>query len=216
MSSKEEKIKQQIIEERQKQAALGREMEALRLDEERRKAAALLDDETPKNKPADEVSPVSFQSGGVESDDWKKITEDFKKQYPDTLIKNNCLMFPSQDEALAFFANQASAEPPRKFLARELGPDGNPTGFHAFSCGDGTLYKGTLEEIQEQLKAAQLEHSDDPNIKEGLLTIAKYLNPAQGYRDSLQQAKAPEITSNEPQAGQGLPNPLSTVPKTTP
>lgn len=208
MSTKEENIKKRLIEERQKQEALGREIEAERLAEEKR-TAALLNEDEPQTKPVDEITPVSFQPTGVESDDWKKIIEDYKKQYPGITIENNVLKFPTQDDALSFFTAQASAEPPRKFLARELGPDGNPTGFHAFSCGDGKLYQGTLEEIHEQLKAAQLENNDDPNIKEGLLTIAKFMNPAQGYKESLQKTKDPEIDS-------GLPNPLSTTPKSVP
>ncbi|WP_298626984.1 hypothetical protein [uncultured Legionella sp.] len=198
MSSKEDKIRQKLIEERQKQEALGREMETARLEEERRMATALLEDDA-SPKPVEEVS---FQPTGVEPDDWKKIIKDYNQQYPETPVENNVLRFPSQEDAISFFASQAALEPPRKFLARELGPDGKLTGFNVFSCGDGKLYQGTLEEIQEQLKEAELENKDDPAIKEGLQTIAKLLNPAQSYKESLLKTREPD--------------PLSIKPKNTP
>ncbi len=209
MSTKEEKIRKQLMDERQKQDAQAREIEAARLEEEKRKAAALLEDEELKDKPLEEITPVNFQATETESGDWVKIIEDYKAKYPESPIVNNVLVFPTKDDAISFFAEQAAMEPPRKFLVKEVGPDGKPTGFNVFSCGDGKLYKGTYEEIQEQLKAAQLENPDDPNIKQGLATIAQFVspNPAQSFKETLLKNKEPE------EANEHAVTPLGTVPK---
>lgn len=216
MSSKEEQIKKKLQEDRQRQEALGREIEQVRLEEEKRKAAALLDDSSPKPQPSEELTRYNIQAAGVESEDWKKIIEAYKKKYPENPIENNTLIFPTKQDVIDFFTKQASAEPPRKFLACEVNQNGKPTGFNVFSCGDGNLYKGTLNEIQDQLKAAQKENPEDPNLKQGLATIARFLNPAQGYRETLLQTKEPENTAptEEHQSESTLPNPVSTKPKT--
>ncbi|MBL7479020.1 hypothetical protein [Legionella bononiensis] len=195
MSSNEDKIKKNLQAERLKQEALGREIEQIRLEEEKRKNAALLDEESSKSQPVEEMTRFNLQPTGVEADDWKKIVEDFKKKYPNVPIENNVLVFPTKDDAIAFFTTQATQEPPRKFLASELDSNGKPTGFYAFSCGNGTLYQGTLNEIEEQLKSEQENNPDDPNLKQGLATISRLLNPAKGYRETLIQAKDPESTT---------------------
>lgn len=216
MSSKEERLKKKLQEDRQKQEALGREIEQVRLEEEKRKAAALLDESSPKSQPSEELTRYNIQSSGVESEDWKKIIEDYKKKYPENPIEKNTLTFPTKKDAIDFFTAQATTEPPRKFLASEIDQNGKPTGFNLFSCGDGKLYKGTFNEIQDQLKAAQKENPDDPNLKQGLATIARFVNPAQGFRETLLQTKEPEKTASteEHQSGSSLANPLSTKPKT--
>ncbi|KTD51177.1 hypothetical protein [Legionella quateirensis] len=192
MSSKEDEIKKNLQAERLKQEALGREIEQMRLEEEKRKTAALLDEQLPKSQPVEEVTRFNLQPTGIESDDWKKIVEDFKKKYPNSPVENNVLIFPTKDDAIVFFTAQASQEPPRKFLASELDQNGKPTGFNVFSCGDGTLYQGTLNEIEEQLKTELKDNPDDPNLKQGLATITRLLNPAKGFRETLMQAKDSE------------------------
>lgn len=196
MSSNEDKIKKNLQEERLRQEALSREMEQLRLEEERRKAALAADDEpSPKPQP-EEIKPrFNLVPTGGESEDWKKILQDFKKKYPDAVIENNVLVFPTKEDAIAFFTAQANQEPPRKFLVAEMDSNGKRTGFHVFSCGNGTLYQGNLNEIKEQLKQDLQNNPEDPNLKEGLATIARLLNPSKGFKESLIQAKDPEASN---------------------
>ncbi|RUR18883.1 hypothetical protein ELY21_06575 [Legionella sp. km535] len=195
MSSNEDKIKKNLQEERLKQEALSREIEQLRLEEEQRKAALEIDEPSPKAQP-EEIKPrFNLVPTGGESEDWKKILQDFKKKYPDAVIKNNALVFPTKEDAIAFFTAQATQEPPRKFLVAEMDSNGKPTGFHVFSCGNGTLYQGNLNKIKEQLKQDLQNNPEDPNLKEGLATIARFLNPSKGFKESLIQAKDPEANN---------------------
>lgn len=206
--SKAEQLRKHLEEERRKNEAfeLAREQE---LKEKERKEALLAAGEEEQQQVGQELYFTA--SPNMNQSDWEKIVADYKKKYPDQPIKeDNVLIFPTREDAINFFQQQAAATPPRKFLGTEIDESGKPTGFYVFSCGDGTLYQGSLNEIQDKLKEAQKENPDDPNIKEGLATIARALNPAQDFRAALKETK----NGDEPQST--APNPLGTKPRTTP
>ena len=203
MTTKEEQARKKLEEERRQQEALGRELEQRRKDEITRNPAMSpplpTEDEQPKN------SPVIVQ-GTTNDKDWQKIKADYQKKYPDNIISNDTLEFPSQTDAIEFFSAQAASNPPQRFLCKELGADGQPTGFNLFSCGDGKLYQGNLNEIHAQLKAALVEKPDSSAIKEGIETIQRLLNPAQNFRAAIQDTRPSEDT----------PEPFNPKPKMTP
>ncbi|KTD59007.1 hypothetical protein [Legionella shakespearei] len=207
MSTKEEQLKKLQEEEKRRDEAfaLAREQEE-RKDKERKDAALAAEEEQ-------QIGQETYftPSPNTNKSDWEKIIEDYKKKYPDEPVKDNVLVFPTREDAINFFQQQASANPPRKFLGTEIDASGKPTGFNVFSCGDGKLYQGSLNEIQDQLKEAQKAKPDDPNIKEGLAIIARALNPAQDFRAALKETK----DADEPQQSTA-PNPLSTKPRTAP
>ncbi|MGQ3892647.1 hypothetical protein [Legionella sp. CNM-4043-24] len=125
------------------------------------------------------------------SSDWELMVEDYKKLYGEP-AENNCLVFPTREAAISFLKEQATATPPRKFLAIELGPDGKPTGDNFFSCGNGTLYQGSLQQIQQQVQADLNKNPEDGNLKTGLDKITAELakrNPTSRFKDRLHGEK---------------------------
>lgn len=95
------------------------------------------------------------------------------------------LTFDNYDDALRFFTNQAKDPNKLSFFCCEIGPKG-PTGKHVFSCGDGKLYEGKLEDIFKELKAAQEKATkgspEYAAITKGLETIGPHMvkqGPAQ-------------------------------------
>ncbi|CAM2980899.1 hypothetical protein [Legionella worsleiensis] len=198
MSRNDEQQEKNVQKERQRLAEQQRkknELDLLRQAEEQR-----LKDEQIRNAILDDsmtAAPVAttlsfqVQPPAGEGEDWQKIIEDFKKLYPYSPIKNNILTFPTQKDAINFFTAQARQEPPRKFLAIQIGSDGKPTGYTLFSCGNGTLYQGSLAEIESQLKAELKNQPDDHNLQEGLATIMRASNTAQSYKESLKLIKEP-------------------------
>lgn len=224
MSTTEEQVKKKLEEERRNKESFEQEAEQQR-QEEKRRAALLEASQSDESVQIEEDDKQIFvaPSPSTNKSDWAKMVEDYKKKYPDKEVKDNTLIFPTRDDALKFFEQQATANPPRKFLGTELnGASGQPTGFHVFSCGDGVLYQGTLNEIQDKLKEAQKAKPDDPNIKEGLDTIARALNPAQDFRAAMKEtrASAEQQTSGTEEEleerRKSSPNPLSTTPRSTP
>ena len=217
MSTKEEKIKKQLEEERRKQEAFGKELEQLSKEEELRKLSLQESEQSSKLRAQDDTTRMKFQPSSNDKS-WKKIIEDYKKKYPDVNIENNVLTFPTMDDAISFFKDQATCTPPRKFLASEIDGSGKLTGFHLFSCGDGNLYQGSLQEIHNQLEAAQLEKPEDKNINEGLNVIRSAMNPTHDFRSALlntrDSSKDMDDESEHEQSSDMTP--LSTKPKRSP
>jgi hypothetical protein len=173
--------------------------------------------------PVAEVKPkpqehFKVQSKGPINEDWKEILKDYEKIYPKP-TKDNTLSFPTKEDALKFFAEQASANPPRKFLASQVDAQGQYKDYNVFSCGDGQVYKGSFEQIKQDLSKALEKDPKNQNIVEGLATIERYANPAQNFKSTLKAIKPnPEAKSaSEELAPSSLtPNPLSTTPKLKP
>ena len=211
MSSKEELVRKKIDEER-----FNRDKEQqLHQEEERLKAAALvasLDVSSPKSKK--DESRFSLKPSEIDNEDWKKLLADYKKKYPDRLVRNNVLTFATKEDAVNFLTSQATSEPPRKFLATEIDQNGKPTGMNMFSCGNKKLYQGSLNDIQDQLKAELKQSPGDINVKQGLDHITRLIGSAHGYREALQQVKGQPLTPTEEQRTESSPpNPFSTRPK---
>lgn len=161
----------------------------------------------PEDEKKSEVTSFTVNNKGTNPTDWEKIKADYLKKYPDRSIdENDALEFDSREDAVNFFAEQAASK--RDFLCKEIDASGKPTGFNVFSCGDGTLYKGSLQEILEQLNTAKKANPDDPNVKKGIATIQSVLNPTQQFRQTIQEnrEKTPEKVLNE------TPNPLDIKP----
>jgi hypothetical protein len=226
MSTKEEQLKKLQEEEKRRDEAF-----KLALEQERKEKALKEAALATAEKEQRQVGKESYftPSPGKNKSDWEKILEDYKKKYPDQSVKDNVLTFTSLDEATKFFKDQATANPPRKFFMEEIDENGKPTGLNFFSCGNGKMYQGTLNEIQDQLKADQRANPDDPNIQEGLGDIARALNPARDFRAALKETKGVEEKKEQaqaqapepaPEADEGTehtaPNPYSTKPSKTP
>jgi uncharacterized protein YrzB (UPF0473 family) len=185
MSTNEEQLKKLNEEEQNKKEVLESALEQEIKDKERKETVLAATEEEQQVDQESYFTP----SPNTNENDWEKILEAYKKKYPDKDRKDNSLTFPTREDAINFFQQQATESPPHKFFATEIGANGEPTGFNVFSCGDGQLYKGTLNEIQDQLKEANKEKPDDPNIKEGLATIARALNPDQHSHAALKETK---------------------------
>lgn len=209
MASNQDKVKQKLQEERDKVDALNQEIARYNLEEERKKNASKSNEgSSPEPSQNPDEAQFKVKPSPIAEEDWKKILQDYMEQYPEHPVQNDTLKFPSRDDAINFFTAQATNTPPRKFfLSEHSRVDGKPTGFHVFSCGDGVLYKGTINEIQTDLKAALKANPNDPNLKEGLETINKFANPAQDFKGRLQSTKE-EVTS----ASNEENNPLETKP----
>lgn len=128
MSSKEEQVKQQLQAAREKEESLRNDMERLRLEEEKR--TALLSDESLSEKTEEKEAESHFKlkPSAAVNEDWKEILADYAEKYPDNPVKNNTLSFPTKEDAMTFFENQAKSTPPRKFFCSEVGQDGKLTG----------------------------------------------------------------------------------------
>jgi curved DNA-binding protein CbpA len=143
------------------------------------------------------------------------------------LVKRGVLIFPDRASAENFLTAQAKEEkfpggPGRKFMFQQIGHDGKPTGYVAFSCGNKELYKGSLEEIKKQLE----DHIKNPtpahekymdHMKEGLAQINQLIGPQKNYTESmkaaLQDVRRAEVNANAQNEQQHTaPNPFPTTP----
>lgn len=189
MSNKDDDIKKQLARERAERTSA--EQQALFEQQEANKQR--LAQEAQFQQPLDDedkglVSPLLIKPVLTPSaNDWQQVLNNYKKAYSDRTIKDNCLLFLSQDEALIFFREQAKAG--HTFLVQEL-INGQASGFYCFSCGNGMLYSGRLEDIQQQMQQAQQEQPS-PKLDEGLALIAKYMapNPAANFRSALSEQR---------------------------
>lgn len=206
MSSNEKQIKEQLIREQLEKEQRAKEIELLNAEEERRKAAIQLDESDTEAKPEPEVYKLSKKH----SSDWNKIIEDYKKQYPDKPIKNNCLCFESDDDAVNFFQAQATAQPPRAFFAIKVDEHGTPLGPCMCSCGNGKLYQGNASEIKAQLEQELEKDPNNPEIMK-YISIAEDLlkKPAQDFRSTMQAQREEHNNRN---SSEPSPEDLSPTP----
>lgn len=154
----------------------------------------------PKKKsktPSPEFQPLKIKK----RKDWDLILKDFNTIKGMSIDeKTGALIFPSHDAAVAFFEKQAIAGY-EFFVAEYIG--GQPSGFHLFSCGDGDLYKGTLEEIREQLEIAIKENPQNTKASAGLESLKDIIeaasatlgddNPTNKMRDSLNEGRGENL-----------------------
>lgn len=145
-----------------------------------------------KKSEADEPAPepVSIRKLSINDDDWLKIVDQFKLKYGQEPEEDGSLVFPSQESAIEFFTDQASQK--REFLAQQM-RDGKPTGFTVFSCGDGTLYQGTVEEIKSAIELAN-KANPQPLYTKALKALSEIpsVNQTNSMRDALGTIKSPE------------------------
>lgn len=107
--------------------------------------------------------------------------------------------FNTLQDARSFFKTQASQN--LSFMMVEAGK--GFSGHNFFSCGDGRLYEGSLNDIKAGLESALKETQNNPKTQEGLQRIKTYL-----AREALNVHRNPEPTPG-PQA----PTPCPTTPK---
>jgi len=195
----EQKKKEQQEKEEIRLAKEFREQKAL-------KEALLTDQEKPHQ--------YQLKPSPEHKEDLDEILKDYKKKYPNIPIdpKKPALQFDTREDAINFFTAQATSKPPRKFLAIEVDDQGKPTGFYCYSCGDGTLYQGSLKDIKNALQEAPVSEQ----TKNGLDFIKSYMsNPTQNFRANMQNQKNEESAKkDEPESSlPGSPSPLNTQPK---
>ncbi|KTD61349.1 hypothetical protein [Legionella spiritensis] len=179
---------------------------------EQEELSRLLQEEEPKL----EISEQEYKpSPKTDLSDWKQIAKDYQEEMEQEPAEDGTLNFPSREAAVQFFEKQAQKG--RQFLANELGTD-----FHVFSTGDGQLYKGTLSEIQAQLKDAIQQNPGNEKTQAGLDLINR-LAPTPSPKPDLgkemrekmralrEEQEPPQQTMRET-----TPNPLSTKPKPMP
>jgi hypothetical protein len=193
----------------QQQALAAEQAEIIRLQQEANK--------TQPETGVDDDAKIALQPLYPEDPVWKKIVENYKKEFPDAKIEEgNCLRFESTTSATNFFTTQAQEGSP--FLATWV-VDGNIVDDHFFSCGDGTLYKGSFAEIAQQLEAA-LETATHPDIQgkisEGLARIKQAMpkeqNPAAEWKSKLQESKSATNAENTEEAANTAPSPFKKTP----
>jgi hypothetical protein len=108
-------------------------------------------------------------------------------------------IFNTLEDARGFFKTQASQN--LSFMMVEAGK--GFSGHNFFSCGDGRLYEGSLNNIKAGLVSALKETPNNPKTQEGLQRITTYL-----AREALNEHRTPEPTPS-PQAA----TPCPTTPK---
>ena len=108
--------------------------------------------------------------------------------------------FNTLDDARSFFQTQASQK--LSFMMIEVGK--GFSGHNFFSCGDGRLYEGSLNNIQAGLESTLKEDPNNSKTQEGLQRIKTYI-----AKDVLNQHR----TTPEPTPPQAAPTPCPTTPK---
>ncbi|MBA2651750.1 MAG: hypothetical protein H0U73_05740 [Tatlockia sp.] len=215
MSEKEEQIKKKLAEEM-------RNKEIAQFDQEAvlKKAAsdAAINEALAEE---DETSALTSQDecyfkpkiSNANKDDWKDILDDYEELFKDRLpLKGNVLVFKSPEEAIAFFEKHATASPPRKFLCPEVDINHKLTGYNLYSCGSNKLYKGTFQQIHNEITADLKAKPDDPNLQAGLAEITRHMNPTSGFKAAFKEV-VPKTEEEEQVAKSSLPDPTSTKPK---
>lgn len=187
MSSKEQDIKKQLEQQREQRQKVEHE-QALLVRQETARLAQLpqsQQQQAEETQALDATLPVVIKP--VVSDaakgDWHKILSAYRELYPESAVKDNCLIFTSQQDALTFFNNQAKSS--HTFFVQEFTND-KASGFHFYACGNGVLYSGSIDDIHQQLQRAQ---QDNPSaqVNEGLAFITKQMvaNPTTNFRSAL-------------------------------
>ena len=173
-------------------------------EEKRRKEAealaieiALNEEQLKKRAAEDALAPKKLHKGKSEAkfaplstakgNDWKKILDEYTKQYQTGPNKAGALVFPTMNDAVKFFTTQAEAG--LTFFATQY-ENGKPVDFHLFSCGDKHLYQGTYAEIKAQLEEACKKDPDNELTTKGLEEFISYMpsttpNPASEMRERI-------------------------------
>lgn len=226
----QEELKRKAAEEEDAKKKAQIEEEAQRLAEEEKKRAldakAAEEEEAKKKNPEAEqaLEHITYRLLEPLAEDkkkeWKKdaddLVNDYKKQFPDREIDaKGTLVFHSEEEMTKFFTDQA--EQKRKFLCAEVDANGKLTGRYQFSCGDGTLYSGTLEQIKEKIQENKTSAYPQQTAA-GLAMINNLLNPkpspvqaTQTAKDKLKGLKDTAAAADE-SLRKDSPTPLSTTP----
>lgn len=146
-----------------------------------------------KEKTEEEAAPepVTIKKHSINDEDWEKIAEQFKQDFGRELEEDGSMVFPSHEAAVNFFTEQAAKK--LEFLAMQM-QDNKPTGFAVFSCGDGQLYQGTIEEIKAAIEIANQENPQAMYTK-ALKTLSEIpsFNPASSMRGALDNLKKPDV-----------------------
>ncbi len=100
--------------------------------------------------------------------EWETILSDYERLFKRKPEPDGTVIFDTQEEATTFFSQQASKS--REFLVTCLSPEKQELNAHYFSCGNGKLYKGSFEEIKQQLEIALANNESTP-VRNGLKTI---------------------------------------------
>ena len=133
----------------------------------------------------DEGFKVKLVSGGIDAL-LLAYKNEFKKE-PERRPDGSCVyVFESMEEATIFFTEVAAQK--QKFFCIEEGK--GFSGHNFFSCGDGALYTGSLQDIIAGLKQSIEKDATNHLAKDGLALVTSYLpkafaNPTLEYRDSL-------------------------------
>lgn len=160
----------------------------------------------PRAEEENQPLPDSAENASNLNTDWETIVKDYKEKYKKQPIiheGHQGLTFSSDEEAFDFFEEQAKTG--RSFHGEKC-IDGVATGIHLFSCGDGTLYKGKLSEIQSELQTALKKKSENEKTRAGLEQINKLVTSQlnAGYRKSMKEIRTPQQQSQlqipEPEA----------------
>jgi hypothetical protein len=99
---------------------------------------------------------------------WLEILAAYEQKFKRGAEPDGALSFETQEQARQFFTEQATAN--HEFLVMEVTPDRKPTGQYMFSCGNGTLYAGTLDAIKQKIEN-ELKQGESPKLREGLQLI---------------------------------------------
>ncbi len=135
------------------------------------------------------------------------ILKAFKAQYPNVEIEQldgqNVLTFPTPEDALDFFKQQAALPGCPPFLAQKY-VGKNPVDDYHFYCGVGPLLSGNKVDVEGKLTAAlQAAIADKDNVKaktiqDGLDDFQRLTAPntTAQYRSALPREPAPKSTAN--------------------
>lgn len=203
--------------EEEKKKLAKEKAEALQLEEEKARASAILAAKE-ENKPVAKEEELESTFKPAQTDEnWKKIVKAYKEEFKqEPREEDGVLVFPSKEAAINFFEKQAAQN--LEFFVTEVTPEGQPTGFHMYSCGNGQLYKGSLQEIQKQLQDALKQDPQNDKLNNGLKMIQNRMgieqNPASKMRGALESLKNQDTPTPEAKEEESkTPSPFSTKPK---
>lgn len=169
------------------------------------------DEEKDEEKDLDNSIIKRFQSK------YHDLAAEYEKQFNRKMTDDHIMSFATMEEAVAFF--EAQAKLGHVFLACRVDEQKNFMDDNCFSCGDGTLYRGTFAEIASQLESVIRADTSNTHARDGLVIIKSYMppnaNPVKSARDDMrdlrtkQQSKESVPVSEE----SSTPTPLSRSPR---
>lgn len=120
---------------------------------------------------------------------WDAVVQAYELVFKMKPNEKGALVFESREAALAFFKEQAAAF--HLFLATAHRDD-KPIDFHVFSCGDGTLYSGSYDEIKDKL----LEDKNTNGLSLFNHMMPSSPNPASEMREHVNKHRASAAEDN--------------------